>query len=225
MDDIRNWLNSKRDYNEGVQLFLKYNDDELLTRLFTQEGYSEYKFKRLVSSLEGMISRKPADKPPKRQEPVAEQTKPINKWNKKRDEVEESLFLQWRQKYNDMIRLQALVGDLSKIATRNKDKSKMDEAGRMALKILELDDDCDGIFWRRDFYKENRRLPEDDTPIKIAVDPSLWYKKLHNHQRYVRQFKKRLEKDLGDVDAAALLKKHEWAASEYKKLLKMDDEN
>jgi hypothetical protein len=224
MEDIRQWLNGKRDYKTGVEIFLQHCTDGLLRRLFTQEGFSDYKYKKLVSELEGMVLKKP--KPAEVKAVAVTETAPVKKkeplWSEKRDEVEQSLYLRWKQTYSEMINLQARVGDLSKEATKNKDKAKMDEAGRMALRILDLDDECDGIFWQRDFYKKNSRLPEDDAPVEIALDANLWYKKLHNHQRYARKFRKIITKDPTNTTAAALLQKHEWGVSEYKKLLKMD---
>jgi hypothetical protein len=226
MEDIRDWLNSKRDYNTGVQIFLQHSKDGLLRRLFTQEGFSDYKQKKLVSLMEGLLINKP--KPTAKEMLLAAKELPPPEkkkepaWSSTRDDVEQSLYLQWREKYSEMVNLQARVGDISKEATKSKDKSKMDEAGRMALRILDLDDECDDLFWRRDFYKKNGRLPEDEAPMVIAIDASLWYKKLHNHQRYARKFRHIITKDPSNTTAAALLQKHEWAVSEYKKLLKMD---
>jgi len=229
MENIRTWLNGTRNYDAGIQLYIEHGGDTLLKRLFTQEGFSEYKLKRLTSALQDLLKPHPKQN---HQTPhttsVLEAPAPMKgraterKWSTERDEVEQSLFLQWKEKYSEMINLSARVGDISKEATIKKDQSKIAEAGRMALRILDLDDECDVIFGIKEFYKTNGRLPDDEGPLEIAVDPKLWYKKLHNHQRYLRKFRVRVDQDPTDTDAATLLKKHEWAVSEYKKLLKMD---
>lgn len=92
----------------------------------------------------------------------------------------------------------------------------------MALQILDLDDQCDALYQKRDHYQEHKRLPEEKQPMEISQDPMLWPKMLTNHQRYAREFKKKLEKDAANTSAASHLQKHEWAVGEYKKLLKMD---
>lgn len=232
MEDVRNWLNGSKDYQTGIQLYLKYGDNDLLKRLLTQEGHSEYKFTRLVNALQQMLLTKkdPAKKetPAKAVQlvtPKKETIKeiPIEKnWSEKKDTVEQSLFLQWKQTYSEMMNLCARVGELSKEASEKNDKSKIDEAGRMALKILDLDDQCDRLYSDRDFYKANGRLPDEENPIEISLDSTLWHKKLQNHERYARKFNGRIEKDPTDTAAALLMQKHQWAIGEYKKLLKMD---
>lgn len=51
MQEILEWLDSKRSYDEGVKLYLKYGKDPLLHKLF-QEEYSEFKLKKLHTVLE-----------------------------------------------------------------------------------------------------------------------------------------------------------------------------
>jgi hypothetical protein len=226
MDDIREWFNGKRDYTSGVELYLAHGDDDLLIRLFS-EGFSEFKMKKLVAALEEILSptalpKKAEIYPPPAEDQPNENKIAENRWSKKRDEVEEALYHEWDKIYSEMMNLVARVGEMSREATNRKDKLKIDEAGRMALRILNLDDQCDAIYFKRDFYRENKRLPEDDKPITISLDPNLWPKRLQNHQRYAREFRKQLDKNTSNAAAAAFLKKHEWAVSEYKKLLKME---
>ncbi len=231
MDDIRNWFNSKKNYSEGVVLYLKYGSDPMLIRLFQEEKQTIFKANKLASALEDIlkgcvkqakqiinVDSKPSDKVIK---PDVSPKSFKSGWPEECDEILQTLRTRWREKYSEMTQLQVKVGDLAREGRT--DPNKKEEAGRMALKILDLDEECDAIYHDRDFYIEHKKLPVETPPIEISLDPALWYKKLHNHQRYLRQFRKDLLKEPGNTDKAELLQKHEYAVKEYKKLLKMEE--
>jgi hypothetical protein len=228
MDDIRNWFNTRKKYPEGVKLYLKYGRDPILIRLFTEEKQSDFKENKLASALNQILSSNttPAvtslKQPPAAEKPIQTQTEKIarNRWPEKCDEILSSLKHRWRELYGEMTNLQARLGEVARAGAT--DPNKRQEAGRMALRILDLDGDCDDIYSKKDYYIEHGKLPIEISPIEISLDPALWYKRLQNHQRYSRQFRQDLEKDPGNIDKAELLKKHEWAVNQYKKLLKME---
>jgi hypothetical protein len=242
MDDIRIWFNGARKYEDGVQLYLKYGKDPLLIKLFTQESYSDFKLKKLTSALDDILStncKKPVtlanfqrvvtETPGQIKTEVAanldkleaEHKLPEKKWPDVRDPILEALYLKWKPVFAEMMNLVARVGDIARAGKT--DPNKKEEAGRMALRILDLCDECDTYYFNRDHYIEKKALPVEKKPIDISLDPLLWPKLLQNHSRYVRQFKRDLEKDPSNIQKAEYLKKHEWAVSEYKKLLKMKD--
>jgi hypothetical protein len=198
--------------------------------LFNEEKQSQFKETKLASALNDLllsgmssagllpgakISGGMVKKPEVKPEKIAK-----NKWPDQCDEILSSLKHRWRELYGEMTNLQARVGDLARAGVT--DPNKKQEAGRMALRILDLDEACDEIYSKKDYYIEHGKLPLEAPPIEISLDPALWYKKLHNHQRYCRQFRKDLENYPGNTDKVDLLKKHEWAVSQYKKLLKME---
>lgn len=237
MDDIRKWFNGKKNYAEGVALYLKYGKDAMLKKLFTVEAESDFKKKKLVSALDEMLSGVvyvKKDRPGfrlkdyapailKKAEELRIENMPLHeiRWPDDRDETLQSLWLNWKALFGEMMNLSARIGDVARAGM--KDPNKKEEAGRMALRILDLDDECDKLYAQRDFYLVNKKLPEDKGPVELSLDPNQWYKKLTNHQKYARTFRTRLNKDAADTEAAELLKKHEWAVHEYKKLLKMVD--
>ena len=232
MDDIRKWFNGDRNYEKGIQLYLKYGTDPILTRLFTVEGYSDFKNQKLQSALDDILAGSPVRDSsndiapdPSKFSVISKPTIPSSEsnetsWPEVKDEVITSLYSKWKPFYAEMMNLVARIGDIAK-AGKN-DSSKRKEAGLMAFRILELEDLCDQMYSERNYYLKEGKLSEQNTPIEIASDPSLWYKKLHNHQRYVREYSAALKKNAGDVNKAVLLEKHKWAVSEYKKLLKME---
>lgn len=224
MDDIRFWLNGRRDYTTGVVLYLKHGSDPLLIRLFRDEAVSDFKKQKLAQALQQMLPAKagsPAKIPiiPKIPVPAIPEIPTANRWSRQRDALEESLYQQWKPVYQEMMNLCARIGDVARAGL--KDPNKEQEAGRMALRILELDDECDRLYYNRDHYKEHKTMPEEKKPVEMSLDPKLWPKKLTNHQRYVLKFKRDLVADPGNVKAAGLLQKHEWAVAEYKRLLNM----
>ncbi len=227
MDDIRRWFNGQRNYDAGVKLYLVHGKDPQLKRLFTVEGYTPFKLQKLTSALDAILSGKPV---PVKSTPVLKTgtavskietlpSPPQPKWNKDRDEVEQALWLQWKPVFAEMMNLMARIGDVARAGIT--DPAKEEEAGRMALRILDLDDMCDTLYYNRDYYQQYKELPREEKPIEISLDYLLWPKRLANHKRYVRKFKNDLVKDPSNIEKAALLQKHEWAVSEYEKLLKM----
>lgn len=224
MDDIRNWFNTGKKYADGVKLYLQHGKDPLLTRLFTAEGYSDFKMKKLTSALDEMITpRKPvapiAKPHEKKPDPSPAITTPESKWRKNRDSVEESLYQKWKPIFLEMQNLVARIGDVARAGVF--DASKEQEAGRMALRILDLDDECDILYYNRDHYQQHGKMPLEEKPMEISLDHLLWPKRLANHKRYVRKFTNDLKKDPSNITAAEYLQKHEWAVAEYEKLLKM----
>ncbi len=222
MDDIRKWFNGKRNYLDGVALYVKYGQDEGLKKLFTKEAESAFKKQRLVSALEEILSAGRSEKSPQQKKTLEEfavrqmnrkwlhdngiEDAPEKRWPEQRDEILQSLWLQWKDKFGEMMNLCARVGDLSKEGL--KDPNKEQEAGRMGLRILDLDDECEQLYKQRDHYKQHGKLLQDAKPVDISLDPVQWGSKLANHQRYVRRFKKDLLKDPANTEKAELLKKH-----------------
>lgn len=56
METIRKWLNGSRDYTSGVQLYMVHGTDKNLHRLFTAEGYSDFKNKKLLEALQALLA-------------------------------------------------------------------------------------------------------------------------------------------------------------------------
>jgi len=53
MQDLTAWLNSKRDFNEGVQIYLKYGDNKQFVQLLL-DGETAYTRKNLFENLRGI---------------------------------------------------------------------------------------------------------------------------------------------------------------------------
>lgn len=229
MESIRLWFNGKRDYASGVKLYSIHGSDLLLKRSFL-EPETEYKRKRLEQELGKLIdaakpSALPAERPAGSKpvirvqipDPSAPQ-KGKYVWSEKPDDVEQSLHLRWKPLFVEMMDLVSRVGDIAQLGEKDPEKEK--EAGRMALRILDLDDQLEEIYEERTHYLNTGKQLEKYPYGEPCLDPVLIPAKLQNHKRYLREQKAKLTKKPDNTETAMLVKKHEWFCQYYESILK-----
>jgi hypothetical protein len=243
MESIRIWLNGPRSYKAGAKLYQEYGTDELLKRLFS-EGESTFKKEKLVSVFKEMIRgkvgsvskigttvQKKATSVQKAGTPPAGGHQPSHQavlvkqphknpgtgWSTEMDEVEAALFNEWKPVFSERNDLCSRVGEIARQG--EKDPAKEKEAGIMALRILDLDDQCDRFYNKRDYYLKNKALPEEKPYGEPCIDPKLIPLKLENAMKYVRHYRAKLEKDPGNENYKKQVDKHEWFVQHYKKEL------
>lgn len=221
MESIKLWFNGTRDYQEGVDLYTKFGTDQGLRKLLTMEGETPFKKKRLLEALEALISeakeKPPVDtsKAPKAPPRAKDEVTPEKSWSKVRDEVEQSLYLKWKPVYLEMVNLCSRLDEVARAG--QKDPNKKEEAGRMALRILELEQQCDSFYRSREYYHENKNLPQIEEPYQdFPVDPALAFKAFQNAQKYARDYRAKLRKYPDNPNYAAQLRKWESAVQAYK---------
>jgi hypothetical protein len=215
MDDIRSWLNSSRNYDEGVKLLLQHCSDAKIKRLYTIEGPSDFKKQLLYKELQKIYtSKETTHRTPATQNPKLEIQNP-SKWPATMDEVVAALFNQWKP----------LFAERNALCSRHYEVAKQNEkeSGKMAHRILDLDDEIDLIYEQRDYYLQHGRLPEKKVPKKLAVDPLRMVVNLKNAERYVRAFKIKVKNEPANVKAAAKLKEWEDTVIYYKRELKINE--
>lgn len=222
MDEIRSWLQGPKNYDAGAKLYLMYGKDHALRRVFSEPS-SEFKKKKLEEALKGLLTKK-ADVVKKIETTKAVAIEHIavsdRKWKKQKDNTESALHARWLPLFAEMMNLSSRLYDAAKAGQI--DPAMKAEAGRMAHRICDLDDMCDAIYRQRDYYHEHKKLPEEKKPMDLVVDPIKIPLALSNAIRYLRDYKNKLLKDPGDVNAARKIKDYEWAISEYKSQLKID---
>ena len=226
MESIRIWLNGKRNYDAGVKLYMQFGNDALLKKLFTERPSTSFKEKTLVESLQKLMVKTVE----KKQEVMVQKGVYVERvskekvydggWSREMDEVERALHLRWKPGFIEMNELCIKIRPLAIEGKTN--KQKQIEAGKMALKILDLEDECYQFYEQRDHYMKHGELPDQRPYGEPCIDPKLMPKKLDSHQRQLREQKLNLKKDPASVNAAKLIKKHEWFISYYKKELKID---
>jgi hypothetical protein len=230
VEQIKHWLNSHQDYDAGVQLYLQHGKDSILRSLFTREEQTPFKKQRLLKALRDLYEaeKHPASEKKQAQLTVTQTAIPQYKhWpaHPMTDAVLLALWNQWKPLYGEMMDLQHRVYEVA--FQGQTDTNKKMEAGQMALRILELDDQVEFIYAQRNFYYQHNRLPEErKQEEEVIVDPVKWAIELKNNERYVRDYKLKLAKDPHNKLApkwAMTLKEKQAEVAKYKKLLKLDD--
>lgn len=217
MDDVRKWLNSSRNYVDGVKLLLAYSTDTKLKRLFTIEGETEFKRKKLLEILQQCLKPQPGAKvsvPAPAVTPKQMFENP-SKWPAQMDEVLKALHEQWKGVYSERNHLCMKLPDWARTGNEA-------ETGRIAHRILDLDDQCDEIYEQRDHYLQHGKLRDDHKPKKVVIDPVKMAVALKNAERYVREYKNKLTKKPDNVKWASKLKQFEEDVVYYKLQLKID---
>lgn len=206
-----------------MQLLLDHSTDEKLKRLFTMEAESAFKKKLLTDSLKKLLSTG-AEKNIHEKKVAENSVQSVKKahlgWPESEDQVLTALRLQWKPLFSELNNLSARLYDISKAGIE--DVAKRNEAGAMAHRILDLDDECDEYYAKRDYYLEHKRLPDDRNQEPAIVDPLKLPILLHNAQRYVREFKLKVKNNPSNEKAAAKLLKWEQKVVELKRQLKID---
>jgi len=219
IEEIKTWLNTGRNYTIGVKLYDQYGKDKKLKAVFNEE-VSEFKKKALFEALKKLLSGKHQmdDKVEKTKgEAIEHISLSQSKWPAQKDEVLGALQAKWRPLFSEMMNLCSRIYDVAKLGEI--DSGQKDAAGRMAHRILDLDDQCDEIYDQRDYYLEHKCLPESEKLMSLVVDPKKIPLALQNAERYIRDYRNRLKINPENVNAANQLKKWEWARDEYKKIL------
>lgn len=222
MDEIREWLKGPQNYETGAKLYLMYGKDNALRRIFS-EPCSDFKKKKLAECLKGLITKKTAtDKKITETKEVAIEHISVSerKWPKEKDATLAALHEKWKPVFAEMMSLMSRIYDVAKGGLT--DPAMKQEAGRMAHRICDLDDECDVIYQQRDHYQQHGKLPADKGPMELVVDIKKIPLALSNARRYIRDYKNILLKNPGNVKAAEKLKQYEWAKAEYEKQLNLD---
>lgn len=222
MDAIRSWLKGPKHYNDGAALYLKHGTDIKLKRVF-REAESPFKKQLLEDTLRKMLQKQVVVEEKQAEQKVvaiASVGWPEKKWPDERDNILQALWEQWKPLFAEMMYLCNTIYDVAKAGET--DAAKKIEAGKMAHRILDIDEECDEIYRKRDHYLQHQALPQEEKAMELVVDPLKIPLALQNEQRYVRDYKNKLKKDPTNIKAAEQLKKHEWAVEQYKKILKID---
>jgi hypothetical protein len=227
MQDIKDWLNGPKDWTTGCDLVFKHHPDKTLHRVF-MEAPTPYKIARLHQVLTDLVENATTDAPGAQilaisqkthREPQAE-TSPENakKWAQNGDPVLNALHLQWKPLFLEMNDLMSRLHDTAKAGAT--DQAQKAEAGRMAHRILDLDDMCDAIYHKRDTYNQTGALPVDHKKNDdMIVDPKRLPLALANAKKYVRDYKAKVKKNPTNEFYAAKLHEYQTKVKLYTKML------
>lgn len=219
INEIKSWLNNGQNYAAGAALYLKYGDDKMLKKVFS-EPVSDFKRKKLAEVMKALAAKKKtiANKVEEsKQEQLERYSAPEKKWPNEGDEVLIALRTKWKPLFAEMMNLCSRLYDVARAGET--DPAMERKAGEMAHRILDLDDECDAIYEQRDHYLKHGNLPGEKGLMELVTDVKKIPLALQNAKRYVRDYRNTLKKNPDNVDAAKQLQRYEWAIVEYKKML------
>jgi 6-pyruvoyl-tetrahydropterin synthase len=237
MEDIVQWFKSGCNYDQGVRLYLLHGDQEQYRQLFREE-YSPFKAKELKKCLKALLestaplaaAKEPVQFPVNIQIPLQDQSISLDVpneakighgWPDEKPDYIQRLYDEWMVHFSELKHLEHTIYSVA--VSADKDPDLRDRAREMALKILELDEVCESIYAKRDFFLLNNKAPEPDQ--KETTDPLKLVVKLENAKRYVRQYKSKLAKEPQNLSFAKKLKEYESEVIRLKIILKIDDES
>lgn len=241
MVEIKAWLNSRiKGYDAGVQLYLQYGRDPALQALFTLEAESDFKYRRLIQALEELVC------PPEPGDQDGDSLPSLNSaaqgtpgpriadfsqlhigWpNPITDPVIQALFDQWRPVYAELMSTQQRIYEVA-LQAENGNTAKELEACQLAHRIMDLDNECDDLYIRRNHYLTHGHLPGNDQQKEVVGDPVRWATLRQNALRYIREYRAKIKKDPTNKLAPRWEQKIiDWEkdVAHFTKLLKLDDE-
>lgn len=191
-EPIVSWLNSSRSYQEGVKLYLEHGTNRLLRNCFLEPIETEFKRKKLVEALRGLLEQSREEKT------IVAQTETVyastgKQWPQNtKDQILQSLRERWRPLYGEMTTLQGRIHEVAMQAKR--DPSKKEEARLMAKRILELDDEIMGIYAEKEYYLKHGSLPVPVKQIEEDISTEEAYRKKSNLERYLRDLAGKLDR-------------------------------
>lgn len=142
---INNWLNSDRDYQQGVLLYGKYGKNASLCALF-QSGNNSYTRGKLIAEMQELIESMPAKKKLDKNVSPIPQTIDKTNWP--------DIVKQWHNEY--VMCLKEMAELHSRLYRANSDKSRFN----LALAIDDLDIKADVLLTDINYYRDNGVVPD-----------------------------------------------------------------
>lgn len=196
MNTIKLWLEGNRHYTTGVKLLLANTNDSLLVKLFTTEGETPFKRKKLVELLENYSSEQPENAPVNEQNQPVLTTSPkirLTAWVEK--EAENEALIALRKKWLEVFKtMQDLRSQLLLIPTK-------EERCEVAHEILRLDRQCRNFYSDRDYFQQHGQMPYRK-PVSYVIDPVQMGIRIQSLKRYIRREATELKKNPSDADRA-----------------------
>ena len=164
---VKSWLAGRRDYAIGVKLYGLYGK-KLEVKEALKSPKNPFRQKLLENAMQELLE--PAPPPP----PAATDDLVIRELKAKAIPL-----LKERDDLHAKLRLFRTV----------------EERGRAAHRILDLDDEVDDIYDAIRYYEQHRKLPEAELPFTPITDPSRWEQRYQTCGRYVSRYQDKLKTD------------------------------
>ncbi len=192
MQDLTAWLNSKRNFKEGVQIYLKYGDNKQFVQLLI-DGETEYTRKNLFENLRGIYytlknGTTQTDPVVKKQQaeveaPVvthADQTQVLEMVPAPQPQIGELYNACKREAdklYKELMNLRANLFSLCDVHDHSNDNDTLLVQQRevFVLQLMDLQYETDQAYAKLRYVEEHRTLPTftEPRPEEIPTNPIL----------------------------------------------------
>lgn len=202
VESIRDWLNSSRNYNVGLALYLTYGDNQAL-KTALQQGESKYRKDKLLQALREIWE---ANKKTARVNPLPLRVLPLKTGGESKqtytpaqpDHDKDPYYNDWQPLYKEMMHLRSQLALLPNDIER----------GQAAFRILFLEKTCRKYWAMRDyFYKTGTKMPEDSGLPDMVTDYNALTKRLMTLRTYKTRETNKLKPDPMNLPAKQRLDK------------------
>lgn len=212
VESIKDWLNSSRNYNVGLALYLVHGSNEALKTALKQ-GESPYRKEKLLAALQELWEGAKGE--PARANPLPLRVLPLKTGgefkNLQPDHDKDIYYNLWQPLYKEMMHLR------SKLPLFPND----DERGAAAFRILFLEKTCRKYWRMRDYFLQNGvEMPEETGKPDATTDFNVLTRRLMTLRTYQTRENKALKKDPLNLKARERLDKWEKEMKEIELKLK-----
>lgn len=174
-ENIRSWIAGAQNFIIGRTLYQQLGDDDNIKQKLLK-GENTGTKQLLWKSLENLL-----------REPVKEAIKvdsTASEMPASNDTVLKALREEWSPLYTRMNYLRARIDECGE----SNDPETIALREPIAFEILDLEDQCEAIWAKRDYYLKHGTLPEvDETEFEIPTDPKALAKLLQSIPRNIRR--------------------------------------
>lgn len=195
MDFIKEWLNSGRNYAEGVKIYLTYGKEQKFINLFNEPIQTAFKEKKLAEVLTQLYKGNAKAVTVKATTTTKYLTGHKTWPEDTSDAILTALRNQWRPLYGERSSLQARLHDVA--LAGNTDSVKRQEAAQMAGRIIQLSKEISDIYATRSYYQQHGQLPQKQVEASPFGDAAKAYIAKKNAERYLREYTSKLKSTRG----------------------------
>lgn len=197
---VENWWKNGKSWRGGIIILTQIGYDQSIIDQI-KATRNDYAMKLLEDAMNKVLE---CNSPIQKQEPEKPDEMPEDS-----NAVLQALRQEWLPKYTTMNllrhKLDPLLDDDSDAA--------MIKRGKIALEILELEQECMTIWAKRDHYIKHGKLPmasdDQDDDLMPVVDPFKAANRIKNLKIYITRYNREIQKDPSNAKAAELLCKYQ----------------
>ena len=203
LEQLRAWLNSKKDYTTGVMLYCKYGDNALLKKLLLKEK-TEYNIRRLQEEIKELITvAKQTTSSKTDNSPKASVDAPQTEISTKIDQPKENHALhqacisEANKVYKDAMNNRAILfkmvpGEMYQDPNGPNEKLFRSD---LAIKVVKLYKEASELYDRADYVKKHGELPPNEATERTfdinAIPDVMVYQELDLRRKSLNKNKKK----------------------------------